>query len=108
MFVESLKKAWESTQLKSIVCKEFRKTILNWQEECPEEAFGICDDEFNDEGLVLNSLSVSESHQNDYRFKIEAEYFKIFSNNIKVIYIIKFWDDLTIYDDVFYTEARNS
>ena len=104
MLIEDLRKIFENEQLTQILSDNFKRTILNWRDECPEETFGIRDDEFNEDGLILNSFNITKSFQTGHDFKIEAECFKIFSNNKKYIYILKLWDDLTIYDDVFYLE----
>lgn len=104
MLIEDLRKIFENEQLTQILSDNFKRTILNWRDERPEETFGIREDEFNEDGLILNSLNITKSFQTGHDFKIEAECFKIFSNNKKYIYILKLWDDLTIYDDVFYLE----
>lgn len=104
MFGEYLKKVWESEQLEKIACKQFKNTILNWREQNPEETYGIGNDEFNEEDVVLTTLNIIKAGQNNHKYIIEATYCKFFSNNIKMVYILKFWDDFTIYDDVFYIE----
>ncbi len=95
---------WESQPIWTVVREQFKKAISNWYAQCPEEALGIGDDDLNGDGLVLNSLKISDANPSNYTYKIEAEYYKVFPNHLKAIYIVKFWDDLTIYDDVFYTE----
>lgn len=104
MFSEYVKKVLENKQLEQIAREQFKNTILNWREQNPEETYRIGNDEFNEEDLVLSSLKIIKANQNNCKHQIEATYCKSFSNNIKAVYILKFWDDFTIYDDVFYTE----
>ena len=104
MQTEYLNKLSECEQLKKIAAKHFEKTILNWCNECREETVLIPVNEFNAKGLVLNSVNVTKSSDTDYKYRIEAEFLKTFSNNLKAIYILKFWDDFNVFDDVFYTE----
>lgn len=104
VFGKYLKKVLENKQLEQIAREQFKNTILNWREQNPEETYGMGNDEFNEEDLVLSTLNIINTGQNNYKYKIEATYCKFFSNNIKMVYILKFWDDFTIYDDVFYTE----
>lgn len=71
--------------------------------ECPEEVKGIADSELNSENLKLNSINITETDKQGYTYNVEAKYSKTFSNGKKIIYILKFYDDFVIFDDVFYT-----
>jgi hypothetical protein len=103
MFIESIYKLWKSEKLKIIAIANFEKAVLNWAKECPEEVVGIADNELNAENLKLNSINITESNKQGFIYNIEAKYSKTFSNGEKVIYILKFYDDFVIFDDVFYT-----
>lgn len=103
MFTKALKMLWDSESLKTIAEEHFVNTLFNWREECPKETVGICDDEFNSENLKLNSININETDKQGYTYKVKVKYSKTFSNGKKVIYILKFYDDFIIFDDVFYT-----
>ncbi len=103
MFIKALKMLWDSETLKAMAEKHFVNTLLNWCEECPEETIGICDDEFNSKGLALCSINITEANRDGCTYRIESEYKNSFSNGTKVIYILKFYDNFDIFDDVFYT-----
>ena len=85
-------------QLKNIANKHFRKAINTWKHECSGETIGIREDEFTEEGLFLKVLTKSEDDS-----LLCAEFSKIFSNGLRVVYILKFKND-ALWDDVFYTE----
>lgn len=104
MFIEQLKNLLKSEELNAVVTKQFENAVLNWNKECPEETIGINCNEFNADGLTFVSLNASKANKSNYTYKIEATYCKTFSNNLKVIYILKFWDDFTLYDDVLYVK----
>lgn len=104
MFIEQLKNLLKNEELNAVVTKQFENAVLNWNKECPEETIGINYNEFNADGLTFVSLSLSKANKSNYTYKIEATYCKTFSNNLKVIYILKFWDNFTIYDDVLYVK----
>lgn len=106
MFIQSLNKLWKSEKLKIIAYGNFEKSLLSWAKECPEEVLGIADDELNAENLKLNSINITETNKEGYTYNVEVKYFKTFSNGKKVIYILKFYDDFIIFDDVFYTENK--
>ena len=102
MFIESIYKLWKSEKLKIIANANFEKSVLNWCKECTEEAEGISDNEFNAENLTLHSINITESNKQGYIYNIEAKYSKTFSNGKKIIYILKFYDDFDVFDDVLY------
>ncbi len=102
--VECLQKIWTSKQLKALAYQQFQKAFYNWQQQCPEEVLETGDDCLSEDDLILTALNISESTQSDHRYTIEATYHKQYANRSKVVYIIKFWDDFTMYDDVLYTE----
>lgn len=104
MFIDYLKNIYESEELKKLVYKHFGITIENWYKDCPEEATGIYADEINEKGLTLDCIKINESDTLEHTYKVETKYFKKFKNGIKVIYILKFYDSFTVYDDVFYIE----
>lgn len=104
MFIEPIYKLWKSEKLKIIAIANFEKSVLNWAKECPEEVIGIADNELNAENLKLNSINITESQKQCFIYNIEARYSKTFSNDKKVIYILKFCDDFDVFDDVLYTE----
>lgn len=104
MFIEQLENLLKNEELNAVVTKQFENAVLNWNKECPEETIGINCNEFNADGLTFVSLNLSKANKSNYKYKIEATYCKTFSNNLKLIYILKFWDNFTIYDDVLYTE----
>ncbi len=85
-------------QLKNSANEHFRKAVTTWKNEWPAETAGIREDEFNEEGLLLNALTKSEDGS-----LLHAEFIKIFSNGLRVVYILKFKND-ALWDDVFYTE----
>ncbi|MBO5211150.1 MAG: hypothetical protein J6B80_04385 [Clostridia bacterium] len=104
MFIEQLENLLKSEELHSVAINNFKNTLLNWRKENPEEVTEILESEFNADGLTFVSLNVSKANKSNYKYEIEATYCKTFSNNLKVIYILKFWDDFTIYDDVLYVK----
>lgn len=104
MFIEPIYKLWKSEKLKIIAIANFEKSVLNWAKECPEEVIGIADNELNAENLKLNSINITESQKQCFIYNIEARYSKTFSNDKKIIYILKFCDDFDVFDDVLYTE----
>ncbi len=104
MFTDYLKIIYENEELKTLALKHFSSTIQNWHKDCPEETAGINADEFNEKELTLDCFKIKKAGATGHTYKIEAKYFKQFKNNIKAIYILKFYDDLTVYDDVFYIE----
>ena len=86
-----------SEKVQKIVCENFNKAISSWKEECPEEAVGISDNELNEKGLTLKSLT------KENKFLLCAEFCKKFSNGDKAVYIVKFKGG-EVFDDVFYLE----
>ena len=104
MFIEPIYKLWKSEKLKIIAIANFEKSVLNWAKECPEEVIGIADNELNAENLKLNSINITESQKQCFIYNIEARYSKTFSNDKKIIYILKFCDDFDVFNDVLYTE----
>jgi len=107
-FAESLHDIWKNEALKAKVSQHFNNALSTWKEECPKETSGIQDSEYNEEGLVLNALRLNRVRPIEPGYNIEIEYYKLFSNHLKVIYIVKCWDDCTIYDDLLYTENTQS
>lgn len=103
MISNCIKSILEDAQLQSTLYEHFRKTIVNWKQENPEEIFGIREEELNEEGLIFHTLRIYNADNYNYSYRIEVEYLKKFSNNLKAIYVLKFWDNLDVYDDVFYT-----
>ena len=77
--------------------------ISKCNKEYREEVLGIADNELNSENLKLNSINITETDKEGYTYKVEAKYSKTFSNGKKIIYILKFYDNFIIFDDVFYT-----
>ena len=83
-------------QVKIIANEHFQKAVNTWKNECPDETTGIREDEFDESGLLFKALSEDGS-------LLCAKCIKIFSNGLKVVYILKFKND-TLLDDVFYVE----
>ena len=106
MFTESIANLWKSKKLKMIVNANFEKAVLSWCKECPEELEGIAKNELDAKGLTLSSINVTQSNKQGFIYTVEAEYSKTFLNGKKVIYILKFYDDFIVFDDVLYTASE--
>lgn len=73
MFIELVKRVIENKKLYLTLSEEFKKNLINWKLSCPEETAAIQDNEFNEKGLLINSITITESNKKFFDYKIEVE-----------------------------------
>lgn len=101
MFFDAVKNIAENGKLHSVVLNSFEKAFNTWMRECPDEANKYKQQEIYANKLNLNSIEIKESQNPNYNYSIIAEYHYV-SEDISIVYTLKFWDEFIVYDDVFY------
>lgn len=106
MFTE-LTNFFDKDPLREIVRESFNEMLKNLKTEWPEEALEYPQEELSFDKMELFSVETRKSTSSEHTHLISAEYRKSISNNKVLVYILKIWDDMTPFDDVFYTEKQD-
>ncbi len=104
LLVTAFEKAAEDKHLRELVVANFREAYDSWRASYPDEVADIGFLTFDETLLTFHGIRITASSDPAYTCAMEAEYRILCPGNAKIVYILKFWDNGAVYDDVLYTE----